>query len=208
MLDIASNASADEIGGGGRNGRDSGGDTDGNLGHNDREGQQRDPPHAQRNKRGYNNHSVEADRVLHGVSAAMASRALPRQQPAAGDTNRQTTWDKKTPGSVVIGENRLELADHERRLGYLLEGGDDGRQAVEGGRRREGRAVGSSASAEWDVSADNGVIESSSQVDRCDDDDDGRMLARKQIDQALRERALRRRHRLATRSTVDEQAGW
>lgn len=109
--------------------------------------------------------------VLHGVSAAIASRALREQNgtrpchdiaPIEGSLNN---FEERDNQNVWKGNNRGILDVEQRELGATL-------------------------STEWalGIGGNKGTKPSKR-------DDDRVRLARKHVDQALRERALRRRHR-------------
>ncbi|CAM9713710.1 unnamed protein product [Laminaria digitata] len=132
------------------------------------------------------------ERVLHGVSAAMASGALPTTTHPQNTTTTTTTTT--TASSRDIGAHReLSSSDKFETQQSLLraqQGGDagggglvrnDGRKGGEGGGYTDERSNGDASAAEGIGLALGG------------DGGDGREQARRQIDQALRDRALRRR---------------
>ena len=114
--------------------------------------------------------------VLHGVSAAMASGALPATHPQSTPTTTATT-----AASRDIGAPRQVSGDSTESL--RAQGGGKG-----GG--TQDRASGARSGEGGDTSVTDG-----SDLALGGNGGDGREQARRQIDQALRDRALRRRTR-------------
>lgn len=142
----------------------------------------------QRHASGHDNRRT--DRVLHGVSAALASSALAPQQQTAGQ-GEQVASGGEPRGETGFGGKTLGGAQSQRQR---REGGEGGRQASEEAGQRELETIVPSASAEWGFGTDDGETEWPSRGGGRSGDD-RRQLAQRQIDQALRERALKRRHR-------------
>lgn len=131
-----------------------------------------------------------ADRVLHGVSAAIASRALAPQQETADQDERIAINGEPRGETCFGGDTHGEAqSQHQRR-----EGDKGGRQSSKEAEQRETRENLSQASAEWDLGTNDGEAGWASREGGTSGDDK-RQLAQRQIDQALRERALKRRHR-------------
>lgn len=114
--------------------------------------------------------------VLHGVSAAMASGALPTTHPKSTPTTTTTTTASRDIGAPrqVSGDSIESL----RAQGGGKGSGTQGR--VAGGQSGEGS---------------NASVADGSSLALGGNSGDGREQARRQIDQALRDRALRRRTR-------------
>lgn len=135
----------------------------------------------------------ETNRVLHGVSAAVACRALPSQQQAAsGNDERVAARDESQADACPGGSSRGAPQSERRRW----EGDQGSHQTSHENERQTILETGhvSSAPVETEVGPDERRMDWSSTVDG-DSGDDGRNRTRRQINQALHERALKRRHR-------------
>lgn len=157
--------------------------------------------------------SKEEVRVLHGISAAMALGALPAARP--NPHPNPTAAANRGRSSVSAGRPELLSDGHEGMSNYLphLVASDDARVGgpqldtggvhettftrVDGGHGRMDGGEGSEhgVEASIDDNFDPGGSSGSQGSNRNWHKDDMGEQARRQIDQALRERALRRRNR-------------
>lgn len=149
--------------------------------------------------------------VLHGVSAAMASRALPSAQfhhavKFQSNNSSNNSISSRQEGVFLghgdSGAHRIHQRkgqgsadrDSARRVG-----GDGHSNTPEGGAGYRGFGGGNSPD---EITTDNKHDEAgSSSASRLGADDAGE-LARRHVDQALRERAHRRRHRFVARPSA------
>ena len=118
------------------------------------------------------------ERVLHGVSAAMASGALPSTHPNTAAARSRDSSARREHSSEKI-EVSLRLRAQVGDRGSDIQGA---RIDEHGGGGRGGEGGGG-----YDAGAARGLA--------LRENDDGREQARRHIDQALRDRALRRRRR-------------